>query len=102
MNHINTPKHTSGEWSERSVAEQNNSHHRQILVDGKPIAQVLHRVDVPEEEALTNVALMGLAPKMLALLDEAYGELLADSHRDGPRCLLLSQMEAVFAKAGEV
>jgi hypothetical protein len=39
------------------------------------------------------------APDMLAALEDAYSELLADSHRDGPRCLLLTQMERAIAKA---
>lgn len=102
MNHIHALRYTSGEWSTGPVADKSNTHHRQVCVDGKPIAQVLHRVDVPEKEALANLALMVLGPKMLSILDEAYGELLADSHRDGPRSLLLTKMEAVFAKIGEV
>lgn len=31
------------------------------------------------------------------LLDEAYAELVADSYRDGPRCLLLTRIEAALA-----
>lgn len=102
MNHVHALRYTSGEWSAGPVADKSNSHHRQICVDGKPIAQVLHHISVPEREALANIALMVLAPKMLSILDEAYGELLADSNRDGPRCLLLTEMEALFAKVGEV
>lgn len=37
--------------------------------------------------------LVKAAKQMHAMIDEAYGELLADGHRDGPRCLLLTNLE---------
>lgn len=46
-----------------------------------------------------SAAMESAAPDMLAALEDAYSELLADSHRDGPRCLLLTQMERAIAKA---
>ena len=50
-------------------------------------------------ESEANARLIAAAPDLLAALDEAYGELLADSHRDGPRCLLLTTIEEALAKA---
>ena len=35
---------------------------------------------------------------LLEVADEAYGEMLADSTRDGPRCLLLTRLEAALAR----
>ena len=46
-----------------------------------------------------NANLMASAPELFEALDEAYAELLADSTRDGPRCLLLTTIEAALAKA---
>lgn len=43
--------------------------------------------------------LLAAAPELLEALDEAYAELAADSTRDGPRCLLLTKIEAAIAKA---
>lgn len=39
--------------------------------------------------------------QLLDTLDEAYGELLADSRRDGPRCLLLTRIEQAIAAGRE-
>ena len=50
-------------------------------------------------ERAAAARLIAAAPDLLAALDEAYGELLADSHRDGPRCLLLTTIEEALAKA---
>ncbi len=44
-------------------------------------------------------AMKDAAPDLLAALEDAYSELSADSTRDGPRCLLLTQIEAAIAKA---
>lgn len=38
--------------------------------------------------------------ELIDVLDEAYAELSADSTRDGPRCLLLTRMEAARARIG--
>lgn len=38
--------------------------------------------------------------KLIGVADEAYAELLADSHRDGPRCLLLTRLEATLRAVG--
>jgi hypothetical protein len=46
-----------------------------------------------------DARLFKAAPKMLAALNDAYSELAADSSRDGPRCLLLTQIEAAIAAA---
>lgn len=36
--------------------------------------------------------------ELIEVADEAYGEMLADSTRDGPRCLLLTRLEAALAR----
>lgn len=46
-----------------------------------------------------NARLIAAAPDLLDALDDALGELQADSHRDGARCLLLTKIEAAIAKA---
>ena len=38
--------------------------------------------------------------ELVEVLDEAYGELLADSTRDGPRALLLTRIETALARVG--
>lgn len=48
---------------------------------------------------VANAHLIAAAPELLEALDEAYAELSADSTRDGPRCLLLTKIEAAIAKA---
>ena len=62
------------------------------------IAAPLHTPGPDEAQATANARLIAAAPDLLAALDEAYGELLADSHRDGPRCLLLTTIEEALAK----
>ncbi len=52
-----------------------------------------------DPKAVANARLIAAAPDLLAALEEAYSELLADSHRDGPRCLLLTTIEEALAKA---
>jgi len=37
---------------------------------------------------------------LIGVADEAYAELLADSHRDGPRCSLLTRLEAALRAVG--
>lgn len=40
----------------------------------------------------------GAVAELIEAADEAYGEMLADSTRDGPRCLLLTRLEAALAR----
>jgi len=55
-------------------------------VDAEFIA--LARTDIPR--------LLDEVEQLRGLLGEAYGELVADSHRDGPGCLLLTRIEKVL------
>ena len=52
-----------------------------------------------DDQEISNARLIAAAPDLLEALQDAYAELLADSTRDGPRCLLLTQIEAAIAKA---
>lgn len=36
--------------------------------------------------------------ELFEVADEAYAELVADSARDGPRCLLLTRLEATLSR----
>jgi len=51
-------------------------------------------------EAEANAQAIAALPTLIDALDEAYGELLGDGVRDGPRCLLLTKIEAALRKAG--
>ncbi len=67
-----------------------------------PFGTELAAVAKARKEALANTSpapVESVNKELLDALDEAYGELSADSTRDGPRCLLLTQIEAVIAKA---
>jgi hypothetical protein len=43
---------------------------------------------------------IGVIDELIGVADEAYAELLADSHRDGPRCSLLTRLEAALRAVG--
>lgn len=57
---------------------------------------IASRISVAEREAAQSRAMV---TELLEVLDEAYAELAADNTRDGPRCLLLTKIEAAIAKA---
>lgn len=92
-----TVKHTPGPWKVDEFTRKTNEIN--IWADGTPLIAKVHLRDVSINEQFANADLIAAAPDLLEVLDEAYAELLADSHRDGPRSLLLTRIEVAIAKA---
>lgn len=95
----NTPKHTPTPWK---FNEKNGLCYEIVTLGGAGIASVMASMHHPE--AIANAELIVRAvnahEELVNALDECYGELLADSHRDGARLALLSTIENALRKAG--
>lgn len=94
--------HTLGPWSASDV--RYNRDFRTCLnvmtKDGlRFVAAVSCDPSSDRQQLEANARLIAAAPDLLEALEEAYAELSADSLRDGPRCLLLTTIEAAISKA---
>ena len=96
-------QHTPGPWYYKPSLTQMASPDTTVAMIGSrhprhPPSWIFSKADEHGDHDADS-RLIAAAPDLLAALDEAYAELAADGTRDGPRCLLLTTIEAALRKA---